>query len=332
MKLYRLITMFFLILMTFTQISAFETVSGEVEFDIRLYDRRIYYTTDAAGNNDPIYVQVTITNNSPLPYRFKLADDRSFSIDVDARSMSNRQLPQTDLLIRKRTRTSQVFFREITIESRESYSFIENLRDYIRFDNPGSFRVRAVVFPELIRGTGSAPIKPLESNYLNLNLRPAVITGRDGIPIAMDTATGAALVKQPLPPDEVIAYMITARQESQWERFFLYLDPEAMLLRDGYQSRKFTALNETERQKMVGEYIENLKKATVDGDIVVIPTSFEILRTEHNNYEATVTVRQKFRHHSFTQIRLYIYTLDRRDNYWIIVDYSVQDMGTEPNS
>ena len=179
MKLRRMVTM--LLLMTFSQIHALESVSGEVEFDIRLYDRRIYYTTDAAGNNDPIYVQITITNNSPLPYRFKLADDRSFSIDVDIRSMSNRQLPQTDLLIRKRTQTSQVFFREITIESRESFSFIENLRDYIRFDNPGSFRVRAIVFPELIRGTGASPIKPLESNYLNLNLRPAVITGRDEI-------------------------------------------------------------------------------------------------------------------------------------------------------
>ena len=330
-KINRLIAMFFLTLMTFSQVNALETVSGEVEFDIRLYDRRIYYTTDAAGNNDPIYIQITIINNSPLPYRFKLADDRSFSIDVDIRSMSNRQLPQTDLLIRKRTQTSQVFFREITIESRESYSFIEDLRDYIRFENPGSFRVRATVFPELIRGAGSALIKPLESNYLNLNLRPAVITGRDGIPIAMDTATGAALVKQPIPPDEVITYMITARQESQWERFFLYLDPEAMLLRDRYQSRKFTTLNEAERQKMVAEYIENLKKATVDGDIVVIPTSFEILRTEHDNYEATVTVRQKFRNPSFTQIRLYTYTLERRDNYWIIVNYTAQGIGTEPN-
>ena len=327
----RFITMFFLILITFSQINALETVSGEVEFDIRLYDRRIYYTTDAAGNNDPIYIQITITNNSPLPYRFKLADDRSFSIDVDIRSMSNRQLPQTDLLIRKRTQTSQVFFREITIESRESFSFIEDLRDYIRFDNPGSFRVRAVVFPELIRATGYASINPLESNYLNLNLRPAVITGRDGIPIAMDTATGAALVKQQLPPDEVIIYMITARQESQWERFFLYLDPEAMLLRDGHQSRKFTTLNETERQKMVAEYRENLKKATVDGDISIIPTSFEILRTVHNNYEATVTVRQKFRNPSYTEIRLYNYILERIDNYCIVVDYSAQGMGTEPN-
>ena len=315
--------------LTFSHISAVETVSGEVEFNIRLYDRRIYYTTDAVKGSDPIYLLITITNNSPLPYRFKLADDRAFSIDVDIRSMTNRQLPQSDSLLRKRTQTSQIFFREITIESRESFSFIEDLRDFTAFEHPGSYRVRAVVYPELIRGAAIA--RPIESNYLNINLRPSIIKGPDGIPLYLDSATGAVLVKQPIPPDEVVAYMITARQQSQWERFFLYLDPEAMLLNDAAQRRKYTTLNEAERLRMVAEYRINLQKAAVDGDIVVIPTSFEILRTEYTNDEATVAVRQKFRNPAFTEIRLYTYFLEKRDNYWIIVKYSVQGMGTEAN-
>ena len=318
-----------LVLLTFSRIYALETVSGEVEFNIRLYDRRIYYTTDAVRGSDPIYLLVTITNNSPFPYRFKLADDRAFSIDVDIRSMTNRQLAQSDSLIRKRTQTGQIFFREITIESRESFSFIEDLRDYVRFEQPGSFRVRAVVYPELIRGAAIA--SPLQSNYLNVNLRPSLITGPDGIPLEMDSATGAVLVKQPIPPDEVVAYMITARQQSQWERFFLYLDPEAMLLNDPHQKRIYTTLNEAERLRMVAEYRKNLQNATVDGDIVVIPTSFEILRTVYDADEGTVIVRQKYRNPAYTEIRLYTYFLEKKDNYWIIVKYSMQSQGTESN-
>jgi len=337
MKLYRLLAILLLALLAFSNAYALETVPvtssefsrGEVEFNIRLYDRRIYYTTNAVRGSDPIYLLVTITNNSPLPYRFKLADDRAFSIDVDVRTMTNRQLSQSDSLIRKRTQTTQIFFREITIESRESFSFIEDLRDYIRFEQPGSFRVRAVVYPELIRGAAIA--SPIESNYLNINLRPALTTGPDGIPLEMDSATGAALVKQPIPPDEVVAYMITARQQSQWERFFLYLDPEAMMLNDPYQKRRYTTENETGRLRMIAEYRQNLQNAVVDGDIVVIPTSFEILRTEYNNDDGTVIVRQKYRMPAFTEVRLYTYFLERRDNYWIIIKYSMQGQGTEPN-
>jgi hypothetical protein len=300
------------------------TSRGELEFNIRFYDRRIYYV-----QTEPIYVQVTIANNSPYPYRFKLADDRAFSIDFDVRTMTNRQLPEADLLVRKRTQYQQIYFREITLEAGESFSIVEDLRDYVSFSQPGSFRVRAKIYPELIRST-IVPV--MESNYLNLSLRPAVFYDNNGIPLEMDVATGAVLVKQRLPPDEVVAYMLTARQQSQWERFFLYLDLEAMLSRDTLQKRKWLAENEEGRRRMVAQYRTDLKNSTIDGDISVIPTTFDILRTVYNNDEGTVTVLLKFRMINYTELRRYTYYLEKRDNYWIIVNYSVEGMGTEANN
>jgi hypothetical protein len=311
-----------LVLTNFSNLYAVE-LPGTVDFSIRFYDRRIYYV-----ESDPILVQITITNNSPAPYRFKLADDRVFSVDFEIRTMSNRPLQQADLLIRKRTINSQVFFREVAIESGESFSFVENLCDYISFGQIGSFRVKAKIYPELFRSTSTSAI---ESNYLNLTLRPAVINGSDGIPLEMDIVTGAVLVKQKLPPDEVVAYMITARQESQWEKFFLYLDLEAMLKRDALQGRKFNAENEEGRRRMINAYKQSLQNAVIDGDIVVIPTSFSILKTQYNNDEGTVVVLQRYRFPNYTELREYTYRLEKKDNFWIIVSYSVQGMGTTSN-
>jgi len=312
-----------LVLSNFSFIYAVES-SGTVDFSIRFYDRRVYYVA-----SDPIFVQITIANNSPAPYRFKLADDRAFSIDFDIRTMTNRPLLQADSLIRKRTVNSQVFFRELTIESGESFSFVENLCDYITFGQTGSFRVKAKMYPELFRAIGTNAI---ESNYLSLTLRPAVINGSDGIPIEMDVATGAVLVRQKLPPDEVVAYMITARQESQWEKFFLYLDLEAMVKKDGLQGRKFNAENEEGRKRMINAYKQNLQSAVIDGDIVVIPSSFNILKTQYNSDEATVVVLQRYRFPNYTELREYTYRLEKKDNIWIIVNYSVQGMGTIGNN
>jgi len=300
------------------------SVRGEVEFNIRFFDRRIYYV-----QADPVYVQITITNNSPLPYRFKLADERVFSIDFDVRTMTNRELSQADSLVRKRNQNNNVFFREITIESGESFSFVEDLRDYVSFNNAGSFRVRATVYPELYRSTTSAPA--LESNYLTLSMRPPVIKGPDGIPVEMDVASGAVLVRQKIPPDETVEYMLTARQQSQWERFFLYMDLQAMLSRDALQRRKWVSENEEGRRRMVNEYRLSLQNSTIDGDIGVIPTTFEIQRTVYNNDEGEVTALLKFRMPTYTELRRYTYYLERQDNFWMIVNYSVQGLGTEAN-
>jgi hypothetical protein len=320
-NLYRLTAAVFLILLNAAFLPATET-AGQVEFNIRFYDRRIYYV-----QSDPIKVQIIITNNSPLPYRFKLADERAFSVDFDIRTMSNRTLPLADSLIRKRTLNQQIFFREIAIECGESFSFVEDLRDYVNFTQPGSFRIRARVYPELIR-TASVS---MDSNYLSLSLRPELIQGPDGIPIEMDVATGAALVPQRLAPDEIVTYMLRARQESQWERFFLYLDLEAMLSRDALQKRRYLAENEEGRRRMVNEYRQSLQNSVIDGDIAVIPTTFEILRTVYNNVEGTVTVLEKFRLPDYTELRQYVYYFEKRDNFWFIVNYTMEPRGTEAN-
>ena len=304
-----------------------------IDFNIRFYDRRIYYT-----EGDPILVQVTIANNSPATYRFKLADERVFSLDFDVRTVNNRPLDPADILVRKRTQAQQVYFREIAVESGESFSFVEDLRSYVRLDQPGAFVVKASVYPELIRSSTATAAAVsglpsssgiLESQRLSLNIRPPVVTGPDGIPLEMDVATGAVLVRQSLAPDKVVEYMLTARQRSQWERFFLYLDLEAMLARDAVRQRRWLAESEEGRRRMVALYRQELQNDTGNGGISVIPSEFVIERTQYNAFEGTVTVLQRFRNPNFTELKRYSYYLSLKDNIWTIVDYSVVNLGTE---
>jgi hypothetical protein len=314
--------------------------AGIVDFSIRFFDRRIYYVESA-----PIYVQVTITNNSPSTYRFKLADERVFSIDFDIRTVSNRPLEPADSLVRKRTQNQRIFFREIAVESGESFSFVEDLREYVNLSQPGSFVVQARVYPELYRSFGTsspaalnasspavqnaAPSPVLESNRLSLSLRPPAIPGPGGIPLEMDVATNAVLVRERLAPDQVVEYMLNARQKSQWEKFFLYLDLESMITRDGVRQRRWAAEGEEGRRRMLAQYRQELQGSVIDGDISVIPTEFTVERTQYNSAEGTVTVLEKFRTGTFTELKRYTYYLRQKDNIWTIVDYSVVNLGTE---
>ncbi|MDR1970429.1 MAG: hypothetical protein LBQ46_00760 [Treponema sp.] len=301
--------------------------SPQVSFSIRYYDKRIYHAAGNTSAPEPIYVQATVSNQGAESFRFKLADERAFSIEFDVRTTGNRALEPAETLIRRRSTSGQVFFREISVESGESFSFIEDLRNYADLREPGAFVVRARIYPELYRNGRDG--EALESNRLSLSLRPPVIPGPGGITAAIDPDTGAALGRERLAPDEVVEYLISARQKGQWEKFFLYLDVEEIISRDPVRRRQWNAEGEEGRRRMIARYREEMRQSVIDGDITAIPFEFEIERTNYNALEGTVVVLEWFRTGTnYTERKRYTYYLRRKDDYWTIVDYVVTNLGT----
>ena len=329
----------FAILLGLSSLSAAFAEDNGAVINIRYYDKKVYYL-----EQDPILIQVTLTNNGPAPFRFCLADDRVFSVDFDVRTNSNRAVEAADFLVRKRSQSQQVYFKIISIEAGESFSFVEDLCNYADLKQSGSYVVQARIYPELFQtiessaGTREGIIPgrtlaaggiPLESNRLTLTLRPRQIIGHDGLPLQLDVETNAVLVREKLSPDAVVNYLLTARQKSQWEKFFLYLDLESMLSRDAYRKRQYNAESEEGRQRMVARYKQDLQNATIDGDISQIPMDFNIERTVYDTGTGTVTVLQYFRVGTYTEKKRYIWYLEKIDDIWTIVDYSVVNLGTE---
>jgi hypothetical protein len=300
--------------------------AADVDLSIGFYDKKVYHVSGSSG--EPIYVQVTLTNRSPVTYRFKLADERVFSIDFDIRSLSNRSLEPAEYILRKRSESRNVYFREISVEPGESFSFVEDIRNYAALSEAGSFVVQARIFPELFREASAGTI-PLESNRLNLNLRPPALPGLGGIPFEMDVETNAVLARGKLPPDEVISYTLQARQKSQWEKFFLYMDLEAMITNDAVRRRQWLNESEEGRIRMMAKYKEDLRNSTADEDIALIPSEFRIENTSYNGENGAVVVTEWFQTGRITERRRYTYNLRRKDDFWTIQDYTVVRLGTE---
>jgi hypothetical protein len=318
--------------------------AAEVELNIRFYDKKIYFVVGAGTGGtsrisadprvpqepqvqpDPIYVQATIYNRGSASFHFKLAEERVFSVDFDVRNLANQSLNPADYLLRKRSESRNVFYRDITVEPGESFSFIEDIRNYADLSQPGSFVVQARIFPNLLRTVGEIP---LESNRLTLNLRPPLLPGPDGIPFEMDVETNAVLAREKLPPDEVVRYMLDARIKSQWEKYFLYMDIPALLSRDAARRRSYLNESAEGRQRMETRYREDLRSAVVDGDIVNIPADYRIENTSYGSDTGTVVVTEWFRSGRITERRRYTYFLRLIDDFWLIQDYTPIILGTE---
>jgi hypothetical protein len=187
-------------------------------------------------------------------------------------------------------------------------------------------------YPELylhgpVAGEPVGTAEPLRSNMLTLSVRPEVLFEEERAMI--EAETGERIQRQPLPPDEVVDYMLNARQRSQWEKFFLYLDLESLYVKNPGRAEAFRRMSEENRRAAIARYKEQLRSETVDVDILVIPAEYDIIQTRYTPLEAEVTVIERFRYRDYVEIKRYTYYLERRDNIWVVTDYEIVNLGTE---
>ena len=282
----------------------------------------MYYPGNRESN--PVLVHISIKNNSTETKRFKLADDRMFSIDFDVITIKNQTLPQSENLIKKRTTNRTVYFREIALDNGEEYSFTENLKDYIDIKDPAIYYADLKFYPELYKSKYIS----LDSNRLTLEVRPSPSAAASSILPVTDN-TSELLKPEDISPDKVVERTIIARQKSLWDQYFLYMDIEAMLQRNAVAKRKYNAVSADERARLLKNYKADLMQSRIDNDIVAVPESFEIEKTLYSRTEGTVTVTEWFKYPNFREKKSYVYKVRQREGIWQIYDYVVTNLGTE---
>jgi len=302
----------------FTAALVFSQTDG-IELSIRYFDKEVYQP------ESDVFIKLMITNNTADVYRFRLADNRIFNLNFDARTLTNQQLESSEKFTTERTSNQQVFFREVSLAPGEEYAFVENLADYVKIPGAGMYVVSARFYPELVTHNSGMT---LSSNRLTLSVEPSA-SGLQQMQARIDQETGQILKREDMPPDEVVAYTIHARQHGEWNKFFLYLDVESILRSNPERERRFLRLSEEEQRAEVVRFRDELMGQTVDEEINVIPERFQMIQTTYTPGQGRVVVDEYFDNGNFTLVKRYTYMVRRRDGVWEIYDYTVTNRGTE---
>lgn len=320
-KLFSIISVFFVFAQILTaQSEQFDFSQANVS--IKYYNKSIYYPGNSEDSK--ILVHITIKNNSPQTLRFKLADDRAFSLDFNAYTIKNKLLEQTGKLVEKRTTNQTVYFREIALEQGEEYSFIENVKDYLQIDESSVYYLELLFYPELYKSKYIS----LKSNRLSLEIMPPLsATASNYIPVSQQSVE--ILRPMELSPDKVVEQTIIARQKSLWDQYFLYMDIEAMLQRNPSLKKKYISLSADERVRMLESFKADLMQEKIENDIVAVPQSFQIEKTFYTPTEGYVSVIEWFKYPNFSEKKRYTYKVRQREGIWRIYDYNVVNLGTE---
>lgn len=289
---------------------------------IKYYNRSIYYP--GVNDDNPINVHITIKNNGYETLRFKLADDRAFSLDFSAYTVKNTRLEQTDKIIEKRTTNQVVYFREIALESGEEYSFVENVKDYIKITDPSVYYLEMSFYPELYKSNYIY----IPTNRLTLEIRPSTGSASSTY-IPVQAVSSEILKPESIAPDKVVEQTIISRQKSLWDQYFLYMDVESLLKRNSSLSKKYITVSAEERNRMIEAFKADLMQSRIENDIIAVPEKFQIEKTTYSPTEGSVVVIEWFKYPNFSEKKRYTYKVRQREGIWTIYDYTVVNLGTE---
>ncbi len=289
-----------------------------IDLRVRLYDQRIYFP------NDPVLIRLTISNDSPDTYRFKLADRRLHNVDFDVRGMDNSSAAPSQQFITMINDSQRVSYREVDLLPGEELSFVEDLSSYRNLQD-GIYVIHARFFPEL---KDIADQHVLMSNSLTLSVRQG-FDRENASEIRVQDAVMDQMQQAALPPDEVVAYMLDARMRSARERFLQYLDVERLYTDHPQRQAEYARLSAVRRRDVLEAYRDELWNSRTPEGISLIPINYQIQRTSYSPNLGTVTVEQRYDQGEFTEIKRFTYELERRDGIWYIVRYQVINLGTE---
>lgn len=286
---------------------------------IRFYDRQLYFT------DSQIEVHTTLLNDTAETVRFRLADERVFSLDFQVRTTTNRPVEVSPQFTTERS-ANQVFYREVTLEPGEELSFVEPLNRYVQLDSAGAYLVTARFYPSLYTDPSQ---DFLTSNTLTLSVRPGTGTPEELREASLAVATEETLRRQDVPPDQVIRFMLDARIRDNWPRFFLYIDIEALYRQNSSRERRYLAMSEQERIEVLERFREQLVAGSLSEEIITVPSEYDILETTYTATEGEVVVRQRFEYPGFTETKRYRYSLERRGGFWRVTGYTVVNVSTD---
>lgn len=221
-----------------------------------------------------------------------------------------------------------MFYREVTVGPGERFSFVENLSQYAQLSEPGVYVLHADFYPELSGSTQRGAGTAISSNMLTLSVRPG--TAENPRPEhRVEEVVQEVLRREALPPDQVVRYVLEARRRGHWDQFFLYLDLESLLQTDPDRERRYQRLADEDRRDMLSAFRNDLQQERADEDILLVPESYTVLETSYTQNRGTVVTEQRFRFPNYTEVKRYTYTLERRNDIWLITEYTVRNMGVE---
>ncbi|MCF7939754.1 MAG: hypothetical protein K9L68_14245 [Spirochaetales bacterium] len=313
------------------------TESGDsVTLSLRLYNKQIYF------EDSTVEMLAEIRNEGSKEFSFQLAEEHMLNLDIELKTARNRR----DRIERKSPPWNDIrpiLYREMTLKPGERFSFHLRLSRYYELDESGTYYLRAAFYPSMINsiihgasyqrrsGEEFSEQQAVFSEWLPITIEPGSSSGfpqEDLQELAKSEAP--ILTARSMPPDEVVEYTLKARQNENWNKFFLYMDIEKIYRQTDEHDDLYRYSSQEERTRLLDEFKSLLKQEKIDnGAISLKPLDFDIIQTTYQDRKGEVLAKVRYGYPNYTETKWFRYTLERITGIWYITGYTVETRTTE---
>lgn len=307
----------FVIVLMGTGVQLFAQITNP-EVTIRFYNKKIY------SLDSTIQLLVELENTTENPIAFFLADNKVYNIKLKVSNLKGQLCEPSDYYLKAMALKEPYQYKEVVLQPRESYSFRLALKDYVILEEAIPYELQLYFYGGLAQNPGEAATSNVL--YMNINTKEEV---QQRTVASEQPLVKTALKKEKMTPDQVVSYINDAMMKKNWDEFFLYLDLESLFLKNSERKRIYLSQSEETRTAILNEYKVKMTEGDVEKEFILIPSRYEIILTTYNNTNAEVTMIKYFNRVSFTEKKEYKYRLEKQDNFWMINDYAVRNLGIE---
>lgn len=251
-----------------------------------------------------------------------IADEKRFSFDFKMVTMQNREIEHSKDYIISFHRVQPVFNSQIRLAPNEGFVYEVRLNDYFDLNTIGQYFIKCIYYPEL--KLNNSDKNAINSNSLSINIRPESLKEEMILEEKAIEEEKKYYVTE-RSPDEVINFTLDARMKEEWDKFFLYLDLEKLILTNNFYKNQYLKADVERQRDLINQYKQYLKKNTID-EISYLPTKFEIIKTEYTAGRGKVEVIIDFRYQNYNEQKYYTYFLNKKGNIWYIYSYEVMNI------
>lgn len=280
------------------------------------------YTIDVDKNifavGEPIAINNTIKNSGSEVIGIEVFDTSILSFDYILYTLNGRILEKSMNFYEKKERAIENADdpRKEILFPDEQYGIDILLNGYYEELEPGRYILEPVFYPLTNIGESYPSIS---GKKIQIQIVP--IPYEAG---AVSEESPTENEYEPLSPYDTIDFILNSRLMGDDEGFFAYFDLSRVINLYNDWNDRFEQVPKSKRDELLEEFkyylIENFEPDMFD---------YEVVRSFREENDATVVADIYKGSENITYTSRYIFQLEKRNDYWIVVEYLIQNLGRE---
>jgi len=292
-------------------------IGQDISFDYSVLNYTANIKKDVYAVGEPIEINNLIKNMGSETIAIEVSDVYSLNFDFVLYTLNGKLVEKSMNYYEKKERAIQNLKspRKETLFPDEQYGQTITLNEYYDDLEPGRYILEPIFFPL----TNMADTYP--SVYgKKIQIRIVPIPYEENVAEVEDGVSTDAY--KPLPPYETVDFILNAKLKGNWEAFFAYIDLSSIITLYSDWNERLNKLPKSKRYKLLEEFkkylIANFEQDMIDYDVVRESR-------EKNNSIVIAEIYKGKKRVTFTS--RYTFSLEKRNEYWIVVSYSMVNLG-----